>query len=746
MAVESWGSMAAHRSWIRAALTAAWLAAPPCALLAQTLAATSPAPVTTVAELHAQLRDVLTASRSSPAQREEAAKRLLSRRSNETRDILMAVLGSPDREAKVAVAKALADDPSPDPRFIPLLDSMLGPDRAATEAAATALARYAGDAPVRDRLLSFARDAKQPAASREPLIAALANVVNRAVANALVELVNDNIQPAAVRNAAGMALSEMTGLPYGRNGPQWRQWQARAPRDEAAWAAEVEAGRASHLQQIALRQSSTVGALERIINDRYQQDIRTRNEKDRADLIMDLLNEADPHARVMGINFVTGAFIQNQSFPAAAKSRIVELLGDSDSDVRLTAAKAAKTLNLVGAENDLLLQLPEEPNPDVREAMAAVLGVIKDPRATPVLRPLLSDASPRVATAAAGALREMAPQLRQADPQAAGNLAAELWRAGSQRAGNPAWAAFRAACIETIGLLGDTKLDRNLLGLADPINEEPQQVRISALRALGEMHSERAAAGIANFLQNEANANTDLRLEEIDALSKTGKFDAYAPLLSRYTAPNEEPNPRVRAAAWKAFTDMFPTASSTSLKEWSDRLRGDPKRQIELLKALTDKLAPANNKDDWAYEEQNLGAAYAADHHPELAAVEFQKAFGYWSAQRGELTQRTALLLQQLLTAYLDSRQYEAACKFAASQLRANRNRQNDVGPTLSNYVGSLIAAGSRDPQKIADAKELTALALKMEPALEGLPRSHLETYQSDLARAQLSPPGRSGG
>src|SRR5205823_5808391 len=99
-------------------------------------------------------------------------------------------------------------------------------------AAAAALVRYS-DTDVHKRLLNFAGDARQPAASREAVVRALGNItlLKREIADRLVALASDVAQPPAVRNAAMDALADCTGNLYGHDAARWRQWLNAAPKD-----------------------------------------------------------------------------------------------------------------------------------------------------------------------------------------------------------------------------------------------------------------------------------------------------------------------------------------------------------------------------------------------------------------------------------------------------------------------------------------------------------------------------------
>src|SRR5439155_12282044 len=89
-------------------------------------------------------------------ERDEAARRLVSRQTDQANEILRsALVGVGNRGAQLAVAKALAADRKPDQLFIDPLFALIGPDRVLSEAAAQALAQYKNDLEVLSRLITI---------------------------------------------------------------------------------------------------------------------------------------------------------------------------------------------------------------------------------------------------------------------------------------------------------------------------------------------------------------------------------------------------------------------------------------------------------------------------------------------------------------------------------------------------------------------------------------------------------------
>jgi HEAT repeat protein len=747
--------MVVGKWWLRSAVTATLLAMLPCAVIAQSTPTSAAAdnasnlsPEQLADQIENDLRGKLTSPRSTAADRDEAAKRLLAYQTSSAKDVLLNALKAPGTAAhdqRLAVAKAIADAPASDTRFVSVLESMLAPDRPPTEpaAAAAALVRFS-DADVQKRLLDFAGDARQPAASREAAVRALGNLalLTRDIADRLVFLASDGAQPQAIRDGAMDALADCTGLPYGHDPARWRQWINAAPKDDTAWTAQVAAGHAAHEQQLVREKDAYAKALEGIINDQMQQMLRANRNPERGQLMLRMLTDADPHARVLGISYCTNAFARGQFFPRPdADDRIQDLLGDSNTDVRLAAARAIQELNLVKALDLILAQLVHEPNADVRETMAGALGRIKSLRAVPTLQRLLNDPSMRVKVAAANSLGELAAQIRASNPQQADQVGDELWNAQYRAGRDRESIAFRAACIETIGKLSATKPVQSILRIGEQ-PQEPLDLRLAAFHALGATHDRRVSPAIARALVNENTNNKEVRLAEIQALADTGKFEEDASFLHELILPTE-PDAAVRNAAWEAFKKLLPTATDMpTLKEWSDRLKADPLRQLTVLDTLTQKLKDANNMEGWAMEEQNRGEVLLLKlNHPDQAATAFEAALDYWTKAKAQNVQ-VIRLVRQLMDALLKSRNYEKACAFAAEQIRSNPGRTRDVGPMIRECVERLVAEGNAggDQRKLRDAVQLIDLAEAIDPPLEKAVLSDLAQLKLDAERATKRP------
>lgn len=743
------------RRWIRAALLSAGAATlAPTPLRAQVppappaVAAASDAPADAQAMIARDLSE-LDAALVRPAspgvrdevlqqRREEAARRLLSRSSPLAAKYLLDALQSPAvaHDVKTAIARAIADAPAPSAVFVNPLLPLLGADRPLSDAAARALARFGDNAAARDRLIAFAKNSAEPPAPRIGVIRALGGVISRDVGDALVALVSDPRQPPSIQNAAADALLDLTGdATPNHDGQRWKQWQlANANKPEPTWRADVLSARQSRIAREERAQSEFVNEMKQILDEQYQ-----ANPAGQSDMLMRLLNSPDPRTRAMGVQRVIDAHDNTKPYSAKAPKRLEELIGDSDTGVRFIAAQAINSINDTDALPAILTQLPQETNPDVKEAQIRALEAMRRIAAVPILRQLLHDPSMKVAIAAAKALGALAPLLSKQNPALSHEVAAELWQTGIQRQADPGGAGFRAATIEAVGALGDRSLARDLLGLLNV--DVDDRYRSAALRALGEIGDRDTSFQIVQWLHSEPNPL--LRMDAIKALGDTSGFEGAADTLHDFMSTRTEPDENVRKRAWEEFESLLPRATNLQvLNRWQSDFQSDPTHRLPVLLALNEKLQQSANAEDLAASRQNTGETYLVLHDPANAAVQFRQALDYWQ-KRKVANQVTVQLVKQLLQSLLDARQYTQAVDFAGKQIALDRAMQTLVGPVIRNSAERLYidAIKNNDSEKMKDALSLIDGALKMQPPLAEQNQTDLRQFQADLQQRTKTPP-----
>ena len=324
-----------------------------------------------------------------------------------------------------------------------------------------------------------------------------------------------------------------------------------------------------------------------------------------------------------------------QPRPAAADKLIPDLLSDGDLEVRTKAASVVHDINLVGALDAILVQLPQEVDENVRELLADDLGPINDLRAVEVLQPLLTAASLKVASAAVHSLGMLGEAYRQKSPTGAKALANQLWFEGNRRAAGPDGTAFLAACIEALAPLRDADRFKDLQNLCFPAPQRPPAIRIASLHAIAKL-SNQDPTWFNTLLANAINDPASVRAATVRAIGQAGKFDVNATPVFDLTKPTNEPDKTVRDEAWDAFKTLLSTAADPSLlKSWADQLKDDSdhKRGLPVYEALITALAASKDataKDNLAMARQSAGEAYEKDGQLDKAIENYQAALKYW--------------------------------------------------------------------------------------------------------------------
>lgn len=662
--------------------------------------------------------------------REEAAARLVSRQSGPADAVLQDVLVNGSRDARLAAARALAADRFPNEALIEPLAGLLRAEPkfpSLAEAAGRALAAYRRHRVAMNHLVEFSRDSNQPADARARVIRALGRVVDPGAAEVLVGLLSTRAEPRLVRDAAGDALVDMTGLrENGRDVRRWDQWlQQNADKTTDRWRADVLEGAAARLDRIRGRHERLVGTLD----DRLFGQYRDAPREKRADVLLGFLNSAEPDERAIGAGIVTRAVQAQEEVNDAIRNRLVDLVGDSDPTVRRVVAQAIRDLNHREALAALLTQLEQEREPDVRIAIAGALAPIGDPSAVPQLVAMLNVTQnpPDVAAAAAQALGRLARVLRQTDPKTA-DFVVERMRALviNPQLRSPGGDDVRVAAIDALAALQDPQLLQTASDLLSEQAGEPLPVRQAALRALRELGNPEANAPLMRVLSDERDAS--LRLLALDALARTAGFELAGLLLER--SGRAEIDELVRDRAWATYLAVLQKGTEQELVKEVKR-HAEPERQIEVLRVLCAKLEKSGQVRDLAYQRQNLGAALLklAQPRPAEAARYFHQALDYWLKSNDPDRAAAVEVLTGLeLKAWLQAREYTAAMRFSEETIKRDPTQQDTVGPIIKNEADAL-----REKKQFENATALIKEALAMSPPLEQRHMGDLKRIQSEI-------------
>lgn len=689
----------------------------------------------------AALRAVLTQPEARQTDREQAAARLVSRDRPETDDVLRAVLEDGFRDSRLAVARALADDLTPSEAMIPPLAGLMrtGVEQrslALVDAAAQALASYRGTPTAVDELIRFATDPNQPLDARARAARALGRVVEPESAGTLVRLLRER---APLRTAAAEALADLTGIQqFGADLERWTAWlrnnAALMGQDRNAWRAQMLEVRAARLDRVRRRHEALVDTLDERMLAQYQ----AVAPEQRGGVLLSFLNSEQPDERAVGAQLVTRAFLSGDPVTETVRQRLVAMVGDSDSGVRLAVAGTLANLNHRPALSAELTQLAQERDERVRVALAEAIGRIEDRAAAPQLAALLvTETSPRVIAAAAAALARTGRDLLRTDPALARRALDRLRDIARNR---NASADVRVAALDALGALQDPELPalaQNLLAVNQP--DPSVLVRQAALRALGALNGPAAAESaelITRTLRNE-NREPSVRWAALDALARVGNLPEHGGLLLEYTQRQVELDENNRLKAWESFKAILPRATPAQLNRERATLRGDAGRLAVVLEELCRQLEQSprqNDKEDLANFRVELGEVYMRQDPPQpaKAVTSFRAALDYYF-RRGAGESVTVPLIQQLMGAYLATTDYVQAVTFAEEMLVRDQRLQDIVGPAIRNEADRL----RQNNERRRAAMQLIDEALKMNPPLEERFQRDLQLIRQEIALPQ---------
>lgn len=683
-------------------------------------AARATAPYDAVAVLNATSSDV------TQEQRDEAAKRLLSRKPDQTRQVLHDTLVAADPGGKLAVALALAQDPNPDPSFIdalfPLLDI-----REAASAAGRALAGYKSSPEVLTRLIDLANKRHNPEEfTRLAAIRAIGTFPEKRAADALRRLLISPDEPNPIHNAAAEALIALTGLDQiGTDPARWdKWWNTASNKSDAQFRAEIESMQDARLDRLDSRYRGLVAEVDSLLTDEYLH--KTKSPSEREELMLKFLNSPEPDVRKIGTRLLSEDVVGGNGISPAELRRLRDMIADSDPGVRRAVADAISKINDPASLDALLNQLAVEPDPTVRAAIARALGPIQNLRAVPTLINLLSDDSLETAEAAAGALGDLANGPLPGDPKLAHETADALANTVLNRPPAPGSDDLRAACIEALAPLQQTAVIQELLDnkLLNP-SKETVEVRRAMLMAVGALNDAKFADEIAGFLKNDP----ELQGQAIQSLSTNPQAADYAEIVGALLKPDLSRDDAVREQAWRFLQGVFPKLSERRLSFFAQQLKDRPERQLIALETLADKQQDDNDLPNLAITRTDIGEAYNELKPPQYnqAAASYGAALKIYDGlpPLANAQARLQSLIKNYEQTLLDGKRYVDAVALAADRIQRDPSEQSNLGPIIAKKAEQLAAPGK--DQDLPGAQQLIALAMKMSPPLD-------EKYQVRMA------------
>jgi HEAT repeat protein len=660
------------KRWMRSAvLAAAAVAAMPKLLPAQE---TPPAAGVAETREEAAIRDIrqqeaiLTDRGATPAAREEAARRLVSRSSPEADNVLMRVLTElGNRDEQLAVARALASDPTPEPAFITPLSNLLGSGATLTEAVAQALATYKGNDNVRELLVNFATNPTNLLDMRAGVIGAMGKLVDKQAAGALINVLktDDN---GRIRETACDALAEMTGLPRSGDVQGWLQWWAQnEPKNEEQWSKDLLKFNAAARADLTKRLEKVLDDARRRLRESYR---AAASDADKVKVVSEYLQKDSEDMRLLGVKLIQDEATGFRAVPAPIFEQLRKMVGDSASNVRREVAITLGNAG-VGAVDALLTQLAQERDPSVREQLVRALGPSHDLRAIEPLLNALNDANFQVARAAADSLSDLATDLRNPKNEAvAAQVAAELNRKLSATPVNSGTDTLRIGLVGAAASLGHASSREILQRLAGP-SETLERVRVYALRGLGVIGNPASMLFITPALEDRSK---QVQVEACKALKFCAdNFGGIANTL-RPRIGKEEPDLDVRAAAWDTLSELFKKAGDAELRYWNQYLQKDPDftRRLRVQEELEQRYSADKAEERLASVRQDMGTQYLLLNQPEKAVEKTQQALEYFDSHNAQAS-ATDALVQQMMEAKLRTKKYAEAVDFALDRVQRDR-------------------------------------------------------------------------
>jgi len=694
-----------------------------------------------------RLGDVLLGRDQAQAARAAAAAQLVGARSTTAATVLALALGSLAPDISGPALSALAESDWADPAFIAPVLSLLGANPATNTSAAAILTRFASDpsaANIAAHLLGAATNRQYPTAARAPIVRALGGYTDKDTALGLVGVLSDADESDEIRQAAALALEEMTGLTqFGQDSRKWQDWwqgvKSLSPADFADAMARNRSGAFAAVARDSDRLNRNMDRLLKSLYFTSQPDAQPR--------VLDscLTNEA-PEIRRTGAQIVEIDVGGGRPMTSAARSRLLTMVTSDPSPEVRGAAAAALGLDPTAAAT-LLARLGQETNPDTKASLLNALALRQDPLVIQQAMGLLNDRSILVATAAADLIAAAGPVLRDPKQSALETQVQTALLAALDTATSPASLPLRRSLVAALAGLGNINLYDKLVSLAS--GAESDAVRVEAIGGLGLLARTNTdiAANLADFVDTPGTPPA-LRLRavrELASVPTTAYIDRLVDRLHR----TPEPQADIREAIWQTIRAWMPLMGNDRLIRLAERLRDeqDFTREVEVRRFYAQQLEAAKTDDalqsaasQWetiaTRELENLSK-------PADAATDYARDIAYYlsKANGGDLPHNPFRGEAAALLAA--GPPYDAAIKYAIDTLN-DPQRISVVPDVLEEFPRVANSLATADPtnrdalnKAISLAKAFTDAKIKIPPSLSYV-SDNLATA-ADAARQNLA-------
>lgn len=657
----------------------------------------------TVQQLSAALADPYTA----PAEREEAARRLLAQPDPAAKTVLLGALRDLN-VSSVAVARAVADSGRTDPDFIEPLFNCFTANKNLTDAAAAALGNYRNSAQVLNRLIEIASNRQRSIEDiRVAAIRALGSFSEKRAAEALIVLVRNPNESVKVRNKAADALTALSGAESSLELRDWNQWwDTNSRRSDVEFHTEMLERKASSREREQARIAMLAGGLEGALRAQYQQTPQNQREA----LLIAWLRAPLPEMRARAAAQVQEDWSANKPIASTVYDEMRKMIGDSSPMVRRAVVTTLGVKNDKAALEPLLQQLAQESDAAVRERIASALKEINDVRSAPSLVKLLNDPSASAVLAGIRALQPLGKAIVEQRPALAEQLAVML-RGIIERTATSGQVELRADAVLALVPLKQRDMIQLFLRLLAP--REDVRVRIAALQALGEIRDHNTAVSVIDQINDPDDSVVLQAVKTLGNLAPTpDQANALQPLL---IGERVRPDPTIKQEALHVLESILPSMSNEQLTNWADKFRGDPRQQIAIRLQLAKVLTAEKELEKLATTQSQIARNYMELQQWDAAVPFFRAALEYRQGNK-EVGAPVDELIEGYMQATLNNTNFADAVAFAEKALRDDGSKQGRMGSLIRQKVDEL--AQSNAAEDLKNAVDLISKAKSMNPPL----------------------------
>ncbi len=382
-----------------------------------------------------------------------------------TKQLLDALDPAGDPYTQQLIAQALVTTPQTPPAgFASALFKLLAvAQQPLLGEVAEALGRFQEDKLIQ-KLIDVAQNPSVAVKLRVGVILSLGYHRQQEVAGALVGLVQSDT-PIAVREAAGKALVNLTGIDHYEAPHQWTRWWAQHQRlSKLQWQEAL----VDYLTRRNERLSKQAQHIEDRLVEVQRQLYRMMPQADRPAMLVVMLGDPLGSVRQLAINLCVQRLIDTQPIEEPLREALRASLDDPATGNRERAALLLRDLADKSAADMIAQRLNQDPPTAPGVQRAYLLMMARLPRAAAVERALAWLNDPDVGSEAAGALTAAAGESLLTPDQA--NQAAQQLRAAlrEEQVPDPEW-------VELLGQVGDDQDWQRIAGWLESSHDTVKQ-------------------------------------------------------------------------------------------------------------------------------------------------------------------------------------------------------------------------------------------------------------------------------